>query len=109
MEESTQKMEERVALLQGQELGEMLKERAEMIDPKEFEVLRTEISRVQKIWRQRRSVCREMVGNLADGMEKRDEEITVEVRRENDVQEMIGLETEEELGIELPFKRLIVC
>jgi hypothetical protein len=26
-----------------------------------------------------------MVGNLADGMEKRDEEITVEVRRENDV------------------------
>ena len=85
MKESTQKMEERVASLQGQGLGEMLKGRAEMIDPKELEILRTEISRVQKIWRQRRSVCREMVGNLADGMEKRDEEITVEVRRENDV------------------------
>ena len=57
--------------------------RAEMIDPKELEVLRTETSRIQKIWRQRRSVCREMIGNLADGMEKRDEEIAVKMRREN--------------------------
>ena len=51
--------------------------RAEMIDPKELESLRNEVSRIQKIWKQRRSQCREMVGNIADGMEKKDEEICV--------------------------------
>ena len=48
-----------------------------MIDPKELESLRNEVNRAQKIWRQRRSQCREMVGTIADSMEKKDEEICV--------------------------------
>lgn len=76
-----------------------------MIDPKELESLRNEVVRVQKIWRQRRSQCREMVGNIADSMEKRDQEVCVGEYGEDEKQEMIGLETEEELGIVLPFKK----
>lgn len=76
-----------------------------MIDPKELESLRNEVVRVQKIWRQRRSQCREMVGNIADSMEKKDQEVCVGEYREGEKQEMIGLETEEELGIALPFKK----
>ena len=76
-----------------------------MIDPKELESLRNEVVRVQKIWRQRRSQCREMVGNIADSMEKRDQEVCVGEYGEDEKQEMIGLETEEELGITLPFKK----
>ena len=48
-----------------------------MIDPKELESLQNEVNRIQKIWKQRRSQCREMVGNIADGMEKKDEDICV--------------------------------
>lgn len=77
----------------------------ETIDPKEIESLRTELSRVQKVWRQRRSQCREMVGNLAEGMDKKDSEVIVSVRCSSHSKEMIGLETEEELGIPLPFKK----
>ena len=69
--------------------------RADVIDPQELENLRSEITRAEKIWRQRRSQCREVIGNMAEGMDKEDRE----------VMEMIGLETEEELGIPLPFKR----
>lgn len=69
--------------------------RAEMIDPEELSKLREEVSRAEKIWKQRRSKCREIIGVMAEGMEKRDEEIA----------ELIGLETEEELGIPLPFRR----
>lgn len=76
-----------------------------MIDPKELESLRNEVVRVQKIWRQRRSQCREMVGNIADSMEKKDQEVCVGEYGEYEKQEMIGLETEEELGIALPFKK----
>lgn len=76
-----------------------------MIDPKELESLRNEVVRVQKIWRQRRSQCREMVGNIADSMEKKDQEVCVGEYGEYEKQEMIGLETEEELGITLPFKK----
>lgn len=76
-----------------------------MIDPKELESLRNEVVRVQKIWRQRRSQCREMVGNIADSMEKKDQEVCVGEYGEDEKQEMIGLETEEELGIVLPFKK----
>lgn len=76
-----------------------------MIDPKELESLRNEVVRVQKIWRQRRSQCREMVGNIADSMEKKDQEVCVGEYGEDEKQEMIGLETEEELGIALPFKK----
>ena len=76
-----------------------------MIDPKELESLRNEVVRVQKIWRQRRSQCREMVGNIADSMEKKDQEVCVGEWGEYEKQEMIGLETEEELGIALPFKK----
>lgn len=76
-----------------------------MIDPKELESLRKEVVRVQKIWRQRRSQCREMVGNIADSMEKKDQEVCVGEYGEYEKQEMIGLETEEELGIALPFKK----
>lgn len=76
-----------------------------MIDPKELESLRNEVVRVQKIWRQRRSQCREMVGNIADSMEKKDQEVCVGEWGEYEKQEMIGLETEEELGITLPFKK----
>ncbi|KAK8810245.1 hypothetical protein WA538_000745 [Blastocystis sp. DL] len=85
MKAETEQMTAHVNSLQG----------AEMIDPKELESLRNEVVRVQKIWRQRRSQCREMVGNIADSMEKKDQEVC----------EMIGLETEEELGIALPFKK----
>lgn len=76
-----------------------------MIDPKELESLRNEVVRVQKIWRQRRSQCREMVGNIADSMEKKDQGVCVGEYGEGEKQEMIGLETEEELGIALPFKK----
>lgn len=76
-----------------------------MIDPKELESLRNEVVRAQKIWRQRRSQCREMVGNIADSMEKKDQEVCVGECGEGEEQEMIGLETEEELGIALPFKK----
>ena len=76
-----------------------------MIDPKELESLRNEVVRAQKIWRQRRSQCREMVGNIADSMEKKDQEVCVGEYGEYEKQEMIGLETEEELGIVLPFKK----
>lgn len=76
-----------------------------MIDPKELESLRNEVVRVQKIWRQRRSQCREMVGIIADSMEKKDQEVCVGEYGEYEKQEMIGLETEEELGIALPFKK----
>ena len=76
-----------------------------MIDPKELESLRNEVVCVQKIWRQRRSQCREMVGNIADSMEKKDQEVCVGEYGEGEKQEMIGLETEEELGIALPFKK----
>lgn len=55
----------------------MIKRRSETIDPKELESLRTEVTRVQKIWRQRRNQCREMVGNLAEGMDKKDSEVNV--------------------------------
>lgn len=79
--------------------------RAETIDPKELESLRNEVNRAQKIWRQRRSQCREMVGNIADSMEKKDAEVCVGERGECEEQEMIGLETEEELGIALPFRK----
>lgn len=51
--------------------------RAETIDPKELQLLQTEVTRVQKIWRQRRNQCREMVGNLAEGMDKKDSEVNV--------------------------------
>ncbi|KAK8821820.1 hypothetical protein WA556_002265, partial [Blastocystis sp. ATCC 50177/Nand II] len=76
MTEETKQMKERVEKLKG----------SETIDPKELESLRTEVTRVQKIWRQRRNQCREMVGNLAEGMDKKDSEVN----------EMVGLETEEE-------------
>lgn len=69
--------------------------RADVIDPAELANLRSEIARAEKIWRQRRSQCREVIGSMAEGMDKGDRE----------VMEMIGLETEEELGIPLPFKR----
>ena len=51
--------------------------RAETIDPKVIQSLRTEVTRLQKIWRQRRNQCREMVGNLAEGMDKKDSEVNV--------------------------------
>ena len=83
----------------------MLMGSAETIDPKELESLRTELSRIQKVWRQRRSQCREMVGNLAEGMDKKDSEVVVGLHCTPHSKEMIGLETEEELGIPLPFKK----
>ena len=55
----------------------MMMGRADMIDPKELESLQNEVNRIQRIWKQRRSQCREMVGNIADGMEKKDEDICV--------------------------------
>lgn len=58
-----------------------------MIDPRELDVLRKEITKAQKIWRQRRGICREMAGNLADSMEKKDEEIYVE---KEDVRSCVG-------------------
>lgn len=58
-----------------------------MIDPRELDVLRKEITKAQKIWRQRRGICREMAGNLADSMEKKDEEIYVE---REDVRSCVG-------------------
>ena len=79
--------------------------RADVIDPKELDILRKEITKAQKIWRQRRGLCREMAGNLADSMEKKDEEIYVRLSEIVHMQEMIGIETEEELGISHPFKR----
>ena len=56
--------------------------RADVIDPKELDILRKEITKAQKIWRQRRGLCREMAGNLADSMEKKDEEIYVQSERD---------------------------
>lgn len=69
--------------------------RADVIDPAELANLRSEITHAEKIWRQRRSQCREVIGSMAEGMDKEDREVI----------EMIGLETEEDLGISLPFKR----
>lgn len=66
-----------------------------MINPEELSKLREEVNRAEKIWKQRRSKCREIIGVMAEGMEKRDDEVI----------ELVGLETEEELGILLPFKR----
>ena len=72
-----------------------MKGRADVIDPAELANLRSEITHAEKIWRQRRSQCREVIGSMAEGMDKEDREVI----------EMIGLETEEDLGISLPFKR----
>ena len=82
MTEETQKMEERVNALQGYGLNSVSNNpyRADVIDPKELDILRKEITKAQKIWRQRRGLCREMAGNLADSMEKKDEEIYVKIK-----------------------------
>ena len=77
MKAETEQMTAHVNSLQGRERRNGIISRAEMIDPKELESLRNEVVRVQKIWRQRRSQCREMVGNIADSMEKKDQEVCV--------------------------------
>ena len=51
--------------------------RGETIDPKEVERLRQEVAKVQKLWRQRRSQCKEMINNVADGLEKKPSEVCV--------------------------------
>ena len=51
--------------------------RGETIDPKEVERLRQEVAKFQKLWRQRRSQCKEMINNVADGLEKKPSEVCV--------------------------------
>ncbi|KAK8813227.1 hypothetical protein WA158_002819 [Blastocystis sp. Blastoise] len=65
------------------------------IDKTELDSLQTNVNKYTKIWKQRRHMCMEGIKTLADGLEKKDQEVIDE----------IGLETEEELGIELPFKK----
>lgn len=67
---------------------------AEKIDPKEFQLLQTEIGRLNKIWKDRRVQCKEKISMLADGLEKDDAEI----------EEAAGIETEEQLGLPLSYK-----
>lgn len=53
---------------------------ADTIDPKQLEILRSEISKLEKLWRKRRSQCKEMIGNIAEGLDKKDNEVCVGMR-----------------------------
>ena len=75
--EENKSMEERLAILHQYVYQFKFKFRSETIDPKELEQLRVEIAKYQKLWRRRRSQCKEMIGTIADGLDKKDSEICV--------------------------------
>ena len=82
MTKENQEMEDRLKVLETYLLHlidfyEMLWNRAETIDPKELESLRSEVSKYEKLWRKRRSLCKEKLAEMADNLDMKVAELNV--------------------------------